>query len=239
MTFGTTAKMSSYLVAIAVGDFQCLNGRAENVPVRICATPDKMALGHIALDDALQILGFYNRYYAIKYPFGKLDVVAVPDFAAGAMENTGAIFYREVDLLADSNAASVEARKRIAGVLAHEMAHQWFGDLVTMQWWDDIWLNEGFATWMANRPLAAWKPEWNIPVAEELETQTALNIDALMSTRPIHERLETPAEIDEAFDVIAYQKGAAVLRMVESYVGAETFRKGVNAYLAAHAYGTV
>ncbi|PYR17556.1 MAG: peptidase [Acidobacteria bacterium] len=237
MTFGTTAKMSSYLVAIAVGDFQCLNGRAENVPVRICATPDKMALGHIALDDALQILEFYNGYYAIKYPFGKLDVVAVPDFAAGAMENTGAIFYREVDLLADSTSASLGARKRIAGVLAHEMAHQWFGDLVTMQWWDDLWLNEGFATWMANKPLAAAHRDWNIGVDEAVENQRALDLDALRSTRPIHANVQTPSQIDEIFDAITYEKGASVLRMVESYVGEATFRRGVNAYLEAHAYG--
>jgi aminopeptidase N len=179
MTFATTPKMSSYLVAIAVGDFQCLTGSAENVPVRICTTPDKQALGHIALDDALQILRFYNGYYAIKYPFGKLDVVAVPDFAAGAMENTGAIFYREADLLADSASASVGARKQIASVLAHEMAHQWFGDLVTMQWWDDLWLNEGFATWMANKPLAAAHADWNVGVDEAVENQRALDLDAL------------------------------------------------------------
>jgi aminopeptidase N len=237
MAFGTTPKMSSYLVAIAVGDFQCLNGSAENVPVRICSTPDKISLGHIALDEALQLLTFYNGYYAIKYPFGKLDVVAVPDFAAGAMENTGAIFYREVDLLADSSSASVGARKRIAGVLAHEMAHQWFGDLVTMQWWDDLWLNEGFATWMANKPLAAAHADWNIGVDEAVENQRALELDALRSTRPIHANVQTPSQIDEIFDAITYEKGASVLRMIESYVGEATFRRGVNAYLEAHAYG--
>jgi len=235
--FATSPKMSSYLVAMAVGRFECLEGGAEGVPIRICATPDKKELGHLALESVQQILKFYNSYFAIKYPFHKLDVVAVPDFAAGAMENTAAIFYRETDLLADAKTASRSVRKEIASILAHEMAHQWFGDLVTMKWWDDIWLNEGFATWMANHPLAAWKPEWNVPVDEALESQTALNLDALRSTRPIHDKVETPAEIEEAFDAIAYQKGAAVLRMIEAYVGAETFKKGVNAYLQAHAYG--
>ncbi len=237
MTFSTTAKMSSYLVAMTVGDFKCLDGAADNIPIRICATPDKKEMGRLALESAQQVLQFYNAYYAIKYPFGKLDIVAVPDFAAGAMENTGAIFYRETDLLADAKSASVNTRKTITSILAHEMAHQWFGDLVTMKWWDDIWLNEGFATWMANKPLAAAHPEWNIDVDEAQENQTALGLDSLKSTRPIHSEVTTPAQIDEAFDGIAYQKGAAVLRMVESYVGADTFKKGINAYLQAHAYG--
>jgi aminopeptidase N len=236
MTFAPTPKMSTYLVAMAVGDFQCLDGAAENVPIRICATPDKKQLGKIALDAAQDILRFYNRYFGIKYPFGKLDVLAVPDFAAGAMENTAAIFYREADLLADAKTASVETRKNIASVLAHEMAHQWFGDLVTMQWWDDIWLNEGFATWMANKPLDASHADWNVAVDEAAETQRALSLDSLKATRPIHSDVATPAEIDEAFDAIAYEKGAAVLRMIEHYVGADTFKKGINAYLAAHAY---
>src|SRR5712691_7801371 len=236
MKFATTPKMSSYLVAMAVGDFKCLEGGADAVPIRICATPDKKELGHLALEAAQHILQFYDGYYAIKYPFVKLDVVAVPDFAAGAMENTAAIFYRETDLLADAKSASVGTRKKVASILAHEMAHQWFGDLVTMRWWDDIWLNEGFATWMSDKPLAAAHPEWNIPVDEALENQKALNIDSLMATRPIHVDVRTPEQIEELFDAITYEKGASVMRMVESYVGTETFRKGVNDYLQAHAY---
>ena len=237
VTFAQTPKMSSYLVAMAVGDFQCSEGGADGIPIRICATPDKKDLTRLALGAAQRILHFYNGYYAIKYPFEKLDVVAVPDFAAGAMENTAAIFYRETDLLADEKSASLATRKTIESVLAHEMAHQWFGDLVTMAWWDDIWLNEGFATWMADKPLAAAHPDWNIAVDEAHETQTALSLDALRSTRPIHNDAETPAEIDEAFDAIAYEKGASVLRMIESYVGADAFRNGINAYIQAHAYG--
>ncbi|PYR43511.1 MAG: peptidase [Acidobacteria bacterium] len=236
ITFAATPRMSSYLVAMAVGDFKCLDGAADAIPIRICATPDKRDLGRIALESAEQILKFYDGYYAIKYPFGKLDVVAVPDFAAGAMENTGAIFYRETDLLAETKSASVDTRKKIMSILAHEMAHQWFGDLVTMQWWDDIWLNEGFATWMANKPLAAAHSDWNIEVDEAQENEQAMSLDSLKATRPIHVDVDTPAQIDEAFDAITYQKGAAVLRMVESYVGAEAFREGVNAYLQAHAY---
>jgi aminopeptidase N len=235
--FSTTPKMSTYLVAMAVGQFDCLDGSVESVPIRICTIEGKKELGRTALDMAQQILRFYNQYFTIKYPYGKLDVLAVPDFAAGAMENTAAIFYRETDLLVDSKAASLAARKRIASVLAHEMAHQWFGDLVTMKWWDDLWLNEGFATWMANRPLAAMRPDWNIAVDEALETQGALGLDGLNATHAIHAPAETPAQIDEAFDGITYEKGAAVLRMIENYLGPDTFRKGINAYLQAHAYG--
>ena len=236
LTFADSPKMSSYLVAMAVGDFACASGGADGVPIRVCATPDKKELTRIALESAQQILHFYDTYFAVKYPFGKLDVLAVPDFAAGAMENTAAIFYRETDLLADAKSASVSTRKTIASVLAHEMAHQWFGDLVTMAWWDDIWLNEGFATWMANKPLAALHPEWHVDVDEAKENRTALGLDSLKSTRPIHADADTPAQIDEAFDPIAYEKGASVLRMVESYVGTDAFRRGVNAYLQAHEY---
>jgi aminopeptidase N len=236
MAFSKTAKMSSYLVALAVGDFQCLDGGADGVPIRICATPEKKALGHIALDAAQRILVYLNRYHTIRYPFEKLDVVAVPDFAAGAMENTAAIFYRETDLLADSRTASLDARKTIFSILAHEMAHQWFGDLVTMAWWDDLWLNESFATWMAPRVVAALEPAWHMDLTEAEESQTALNLDALSATHPIHVNVNTPAEIESVFDRISYEKGASVLRMLESYVGPEAFQKGVNAYLEKHKY---
>jgi aminopeptidase N len=236
MKFSTTAKISSYLVALAIGDFECLSGASDGVPIRICATPDKKALGKIALESAEQILAYLNRYHTIKYPFEKLDVVAVPDFAAGAMENVAAIFYRETDLLAESASASLNTRKTIVSILSHEMAHMWFGDLVTMQWWDDLWLNEGFATWMASRPAAAMKAEWRMDVSEALENQTALGLDSLKSTHPIHVNVNTPSEIESVFDPISYEKGASVLRMVEAYVGEENFRKGVNDYLEKHKY---
>ena len=237
LTFATTPKMSSYLVALAVGDFECLTGAADGVPIRVCATPDRKELGRFALESAEYVLHYYDAYYAIKYPFEKLDMLAVPDFAAGAMENTAAIFYRDTDLLVDARTASVAALKNVASAVAHEMAHQWFGDLVTMRWWDDLWLNEGFATWMESRPLAAWKPEWHMEVDQALATQQAIELDSLQSTHAIRSRVETPAEIDESFDTIAYEKGAAIVRMIESYVGADMFRSGVNAYLAGHAYG--
>ncbi len=235
LKFATSPKMSTYLVALEVGDFQCVEGTADGTPIRVCATPDKKDMGKFALLSAENILKFYNRYYGIKYPFHKLDLVALPDFGAGAMENTADITYREEVLLADDRTASLGQLKAIGGVTAHEMAHQWFGDLVTMQWWDDIWLNEGFATWMTNKPLAAWKPEWNI-----WPPQGPLSVDALKSTRPIHapgSEAKTPAQIGTLFDGIAYGKTAAVLRMLESWLGEEPFRQGVNQYLEQHAYG--
>jgi aminopeptidase N len=237
LKFSTSPKMSTYLVAMAVGDFECISGGADGIPIRICATPDKKHLGRFALEAAEFTLSFYNKYFTIKYPFEKLDIVAVPDFAPGAMENTAAIFYRERLLLVDEAKVSVDAKRGVASVLAHEIAHHWFGDLVTMNWWDDIWLNEGFATWMENKPVRDLKATWGADLVEATDTQRALNLDALQSTRPIRAKAETPDEISELFDAITYEKGAAVLRMVESTVGADAFRTGINTYLKKYAYG--
>ncbi|HEU5413634.1 MAG TPA: M1 family metallopeptidase, partial [Candidatus Angelobacter sp.] len=236
LKFSQTAKMSTYLVAMAVGDFACNEGSADNVPIRVCGTPDKKPLGVAALRYAEEILHYYNSYYGIPYPFGKLDIVGAPDFEAGAMENTGAIFYRESDLFIDDTHSSVSSHQDVFEVLAHEMAHQWFGDLVTMKWWDNIWLNEGFATWMELKPSQALHPEWNAALDGVNASDEALRVDALRNTHPIRARAETPEEIDELFDSISYQKGAAVLRMVESYVSPDVFRRGVNAYLRKFQY---
>ena len=204
-----------------------------------CASARRPTRNHLtgfALESTQRIVEYYNRYYSIKYPFKKLDIVAVPDFAAGAMENTAAIFYRETLLLAAPD-ASVGVRKDIAAVLAHEIAHQWFGDLVTMQWWDDIWLNEGFANWMMSKPLKEWRPDWKVELDEVDDNHVAMGLDALRSTRPIRSKASTPAEISELFDPIAYEKGAAVLRMLEAWVGPQDFQKAVNAYIEKFKYG--
>ena len=236
LKFARTPKMSTYLAAMLVGDFVCREGASDGIPIRICSTPDKRGLTAFALEAAQQQLAFYNKYFGIKYPFGKLDIIGVPDFSAGAMENAGAITFRERLLLVDPANSSLATRKNVAGVISHEIAHQWFGNLVTMKWWDDIWLNEGFATWMANKPVAAWRPDWHVELDDAGDSQSALGIDAMRSTRPIRMKVETPAEINEVFDGIAYQKTAAVLRMIESYVGPDAFRQGVASYLKRFSY---
>ena len=236
LTFARTPKMSTYLAAMIVGDFVCREGASDGTPIRVCSTPDKRGLTAFALEAAQQQLAFFNDYFGITYAFGKLDIVAVPDFSAGAMENAGAITFRERLLLVDPANSSLEVRKRVASILSHEIAHQWFGNLVTMKWWDDIWLNEGFATWAAGKPVAVWRPEWRVELADAAASQGALAIDAMRSTRAVRMRVDTPAEINEVFDGIAYEKTAAVLRMIEAYVGAEPFRRGVASYLKRFAY---
>jgi len=228
VVFSTTARMSSYLVAMAVGDFQCVEGEADGIPIRVCATPDKKEQCRFALEAAEHLLQYFDQYFEIKYPFGKLDIVAAPDFAAGAMENTGAIFYRERLLLIDDKTASLNAHQSVAGVLAHEMAHEWFGDLVTMNWWNDLWLNEGFATWMGGKPIRAWKPDW-----ASVDVGGAMDIDSIKSPRPVRS-----SEGDPPTDIV-YGKASNVLRMMEAYEGEDVFRAGVNAYLKAHALGSV
>ncbi len=236
LVFATTPRMSTYLVAFLVGDFACTAGKAEGVPIRVCATPDKVKLTPFALQAAEHFLTYYNNYFGIKYPMQKLDLIAIPDFEAGAMENFGAITYRETDLLVDEKDSGSGARKHVASIVAHEMAHQWFGDMVTMQWWDNLWLNEGFATWMERKAPQDWHPEWNFPqdVADELNDTLAL--DSLNTTRTIRARAETPAQIQEMFDGISYGKAGAVIGMVENWVGPDVFRQGVHNYLAAHLY---
>ena len=237
ITFARTPKMSTYLVAFLVGDFKCLSGESDGVPIRACATPDKVQLAQFALSGAEFFLHYYDDYFGIKYPMPKLDMIAIPDFEAGAMENFGAITYRETAMLVDEKTASVNAKKIVAVDVAHEMAHQWFGDMVTMEWWNNIWLNEGFATWMSNKPLAAWKPEWQIPESQAAELNQTLDLDGGRATRAIRSRAETPAEINEMFDGIAYGKAAAVLLMTENYLGeAGVSRRRASLSAGAHVW---
>ena len=234
--FATTKPLPTYLVALLAGDFQCSEGSTDGIPIRICTTPDKVGLTKFAVDAAAKELHFLNEWIGIKYPFEKLDVIGIPDFAAGAMENAAAMTFRESDLLVDEKNGSIDAKRRVADVIAHELAHQWFGDLVTMKWWDDIWLNEGFATWMSPKAVAAFMPQWSTTATLAQATSRSLNGDSLTSTRAIRTHVETPAEIESVFDQIAYGKTAAVLRMAESYVGPDAFRAGIRTYLTKFSY---
>jgi aminopeptidase N len=235
--FRTTPKMSTYLVAWLVGDFACSSGKADGVPIRVCATPEKLELTRYALDAAKYMLHYYDTYFGIKYPMAKLDLVALPDFEAGAMENFGCITFRETDLLVDAKDGSVPALKEVAQTVAHEMAHQWFGDMVTMQWWDNLWLNEGFATWMETKAAGTWHPEWGYAEDAADERDDTLATDSEATTRAIRAQAETPDQINELFDGIAYGKAGAVIGMVEAWVGDAVFRQGVHEYLEAHLYG--
>ncbi|HEV2135247.1 MAG TPA: M1 family metallopeptidase [Terracidiphilus sp.] len=238
VTFSPTVKMSTYLVAFLVGDFQCISGQSDGVPIRVCATPEQVHLTHFALQTAEFALHYYDTYFGIHYPLKKLDLIGIPDFEAGAMENFGAITFRETALLVDPKTASIGSQEVVALDVSHEMAHQWFGDLVTMQWWNNVWLNEGFATWMESKTVAAMHPDWNIPQVVAADEQGALDYDAAPTTHPIRAHAaNTPDEINQLFDEISYEKGSDVLLTVENYLGTEIFRKGVHAYLAAHEYG--
>jgi aminopeptidase N/puromycin-sensitive aminopeptidase len=233
--FATTPKLPTYLVAMLVGDFQCISGSADNVPIRVCTTPGLQQLGHFALDASVASVKFFDSYYGIRYPFGKLDLIGIPDFAAGAMENAGAITFRETDLLVDDKTASMTAKKRVAEVVAHEIAHMWFGDLVTMKWWDDIWLNEGFATFMSQKPIEAWVPEWREDLEKPLATNEALSTDSVRTTVPIR----SPSNAEGGFGNagIIYGKAASVLRMVEEWIGRDAFRDAIRVYLKKYSWG--
>jgi aminopeptidase N len=237
LRFYTTPKMSTYLVAFLVGDFKCTSGESDGVAIRSCATPDKVALTPYSVEVAKFMLHYYNSYFGIPYPLKKLDLIALPDFEAGAMENFGAITYRETTMLLDEKTASVAARQVVAVDIAHEMAHQWFGDLVTMQWWDNVWLNEGFATWMEAKAVGVMYPEWHMEEAVAVDFDKTLNIDAQPTTRSIRAKADTPDEINQMFDGIAYGKAGHVLDSIENFIGPETFQRGVHYYLSAHLYG--
>ena len=235
--FAASPKMSSYLVALAVGDFECEQGAADGIPIRVCGTPDKKGMGQFALKAAEFTLHYYDQYFGIKYPYGKLDIIGIPDFSAGAMENVGCIVSRDLILFVDPKSASYQLQKAVAqAAVAHEMAHQWFGDLVTTKWWDDLWLNEGFATWMSFKPVEAYRPDWNMRADAVQSADQAMDEDSLNSTHPIHQDVKSPQEILELADSITYNKAAAILSMIEGYVTPEVFRKGITTYLSKYSY---
>ena len=238
VTFAETPPLPTYLVAVVAGDMA--SGPEEvvrGVPVRTWAIPLKADLTAFGQEAAAAVLPRLEDYFGVPYAFGKLDQVGLPDFEFGAMENAGLITYRETALLLDPATASLAVKKRIAEVVTHELAHQWFGNWVTMRWWDDLWLNESFATWMAYKIVAGWKPEWRIWLDFDQGKAAALGLDALRSTHPIHAEVKNPEDMGEAFDLITYEKGGAVLRMIEAWLGEGPFREGIRLYMGRFARG--
>jgi puromycin-sensitive aminopeptidase len=233
--FAPTPPLSSYLIALVVGPVVASDAAdVRGIAVRTWATPEKRHLTAFAQETAAAVLPRLEDYFGLPYPFGKLDQIGVPDFEAGAMENAGAVTFREVALLADPATAPLAVQKRVAEVITHELAHQWFGNLVTMAWWDDLWLNEAFATWMAYKIVADWRPSWRIWMDFEAGKGAALALDALVSAHPIRADVANAEEAGESFDAITYEKGGAVLRMVEGYLGEDRFRDGIRLYMRRH-----
>ncbi len=236
--FGDTMVMSTYLVAFVVGPLEITEPvDVDGVPLRVVHVPGKGHLVGFALDVGAFALRWFQQYYGIPYPAEKVDLLALPDFAAGAMENLGCITFRENLLLLDPARATMGEQQLVADVVAHELAHMWFGDLVTMRWWNGIWLNEAFATFMELLACDAYRPDWERWTLFGLERSAALETDSLASTRSVEYEVRSPQDCEGMFDVLTYQKGGALLRMLEQYLGVEEFRRGVSHYLRTHAYG--
>ena len=231
--------MSTYLLAFVVGELDAIETQTTNgVTVRVYTPIGKEEQGRFALDVAARTLSFFEEYFAIAYPLPKMDLIAIPDFAAGAMENWGAVTYRETAILVDPEHSSAATRQRVAIVIAHELAHQWFGNLVTMEWWTHLWLNEGFASWIEYLAVDHLFPEWEIWTQFVFsDFGRALSLDSLRHSHPIEVEVRHPSEISEIFDAISYSKGASVIRMLASYVGEDDFRRGLQVYLRRHQYG--
>jgi len=236
VSFQETPKMSSYLLAVFAARLEARTRKVGKTVLTVWAAPDQIAQADFALDAGENALKYLNSYFGLPYMLPKLDMVAAPDFASGAMENWGAILYRDTSLLIDPKLSSDAAKRRVAEVVSHEIVHQWFGNLVTMGWWNDLWLNEAFATWLAYKVVDSWKPAWKVWDEFDQGKRSPLSIDALPGTRPVRSDAATPAEIQAQFDPMSYQKGGALLRMIEAYVGEPAFRKGVQGYMRRFAY---
>jgi len=229
--------LSSYLIALIIGPLASSEPiDVRGAELRTWAVPEKQHLTAFAQTAAAAVLPLLEDYFGLPYAFGKVDQLGIPDFEAGAMENACAITFREVALLLDPATAPLSVQKRVAEVITHELAHQWFGNLVTMVWWDDLWLNEAFATWMAYKIVDLWRPDWRIWMDFEGGRGAALALDALQSTHAIRAEIGNAEEAGESFDAITYEKGGAVLRMIEGYLGAERFRDGIRLYMKRHQF---
>jgi len=236
VSFGATPRMSTYLFVLVAGNLERLTGDADGVKVGVVAVRGKREQGRFALASAIDLLRYYNDYFGVKYPLPKLDLIAVPGGVGGAMENWGGIVFNESILLFDPGTSPDALRRGIFVVLAHEMAHQWFGDLVTMAWWNDLWLNEGFASWMQNKAADRFHPDWHVWLNDAAQKQSAMDTDARPTAHPIQQAVADETEAQSVFDSITYSKSQAFLRELEDYLGAEQFRTGIRRYMAAHAY---
>ncbi len=235
--FDTTPIMSTYLLYLAVGEFEHISTKSGKTLIRVITTQGKKQQGKLSLEFTKQFLSYFEKYFKIAYPLPKLDMIAIPDFASGAMENWGAITFRETILLYDPKTSSTETKQHIAEVIAHEIAHQWFGNLVTMKWWNDLWLNESFATFMATKAVDALYPEWDFWDQFLISEMTGgLSLDSLKSSHPIDVPVKSPADVRQIFDEISYNKGGCVLMMLENFIGDDNFRKGLHSYLKKHEY---
>ena len=223
--------MSTYLFVLTVGELERITTEAEGVTIGVVATIGKAAKGQFALDSAAKLLAWFNDYFGVKYPLPKLDLIAVPGGFGGAMENWGGITFFESRLLFDPATNPDSARRGIFSIIAHEMAHQWFGDLVTMAWWDNLWLNEGFATWMATKAAEQFYPQWQSWLNGYGAKQFAMALDARRTSHPIQQPIGNESEAMIAFDAITYNKGQALIRMLENYLGEAAFRDGIRAYI--------
>jgi aminopeptidase N len=237
IAFAPTPKMSTYLAALIAGDIDSVGQKVGTIDARVYAPSERKEQGRYALDATAQLVPFMNEYFAVDYPLPKLDLLAIPNFAASAMENWGALTYIDSALLFDPDDSTEATRNRIFEVVAHEIAHQWVGNLVTMAWWNDLWLNEGFATWMQKKSSDHFNPLWKVWVRAQAEKEGAMGVDARATSRPIRRDIPNESLIDSAFDAITYTKGAAIIRMVEAYAGEEHFREGMRLYMKKHAYG--
>jgi puromycin-sensitive aminopeptidase len=236
--FADTMLMSTYLVAFVVGPLEATAPVDVNgVPLRVVHPPGRGELTSFALEAGAFALRYFTEYYGIPYAGDKIDLVAIPDFAFGAMENLGCVTFRETLLLVDPDAVTQPELQRVTDVINHELAHMWFGDLVTMRWWNGIWLNEAFATFMEMKCTDAFRPQWQRWTDFGLSRSAAIDVDSLASTRPIEYEVRSPADAEGMFDVLTYEKGAAVVRMLEQYLGEEAVRDGIRRYLTTHAYG--
>ncbi|MEY2556153.1 MAG: hypothetical protein QOF93_1297 [Verrucomicrobiota bacterium] len=244
--FHPTPSMSSYLNVFVAGEFDLIETKAAGTQIRVIATKGKAESGRYALESTAQILKYFNDYFGVAYPLPKLDQIAIPGGFGGAMENWGGITYFESVLLFDPQKSSASTRQRIYEVVAHETAHQWFGDLVTMAWWDNLWLNEGFASWMGSKCTAHFNPDWEVWLARNTQRdpsrrtgiakEVAMESDARSTTHAIQQPVANEAEANSAFDDITYRKGQSFLRMLESFLGEAAFRDGIRRYIAAHKY---